>query len=392
MPKRKKQRSASRGRPKGVLLFLGLILCLGLIAGLLHNLPFTPEESLRPAYEENFSVDSKLRREITRIDDAIYDVLYEVGIPEKDLAFLSVKSMHENGHQWDYTDLRIRVPDRRGLWMLKEKIGERLDRLGPSVQYRLDQASACKWIFNIQTIGFPSHKVRLIYRAGEKVPTHKLPRIALIIDDLGYDKTIGRQLIELEIPLTLSVLPVAPFTRSIVNETRERGRELMLHLPMEPRHYPDLNPGPGALLTSMDAGEIKKIMDADFQRVPGAKGFNNHMGSLFTERWDKMRIVLSEAKRRGLFFVDSRTTNKTVALRTAREMGVPAARRNVFLDNDASPTAIKFQMERLLGIARQKGAAVGIGHPNRETLRALKEYLPKLKRDFTLVPVSDLVD
>ena len=104
-----------------------------------------------------------------------------------------------------------------------------------------------------------------------------------------------------------------------------------------------------------------------------------------------MAIVLSEIKKRNLFYIDSRTTSKTVAFELAKKMGVPVASRSVFLDNDLSPKATRFQMERLLGIARHTGRAIGIGHPNRATLKLLKDYLPKLKKEVNVVPVSDQV-
>ena len=105
-----------------------------------------------------------------------------------------------------------------------------------------------------------------------------------------------------------------------------------------------------------------------------------------------MAIVLSELKKRNLFYIDSRTSRETVAFELAKEMGVPVASRNVFLDNDLSPTAITFQMQRLLGMARHSGAAIGIGHPNLATLKLLKNYLPKLKTEVEVVPVSELVN
>ena len=115
------------------------------------------------------------------------------------------------------------------------------------------------------------------------------------------------------------------------------------------------------------------------------------MGSSFSERYDKMKIVLREIKKHDLFYVDSRTTNRTVAFKLAREMGIPAAEKSLFLDNDLSDEAIRYQLERLMGMARYSGEAVGIGHPHKEMLEILYEYLDKLKTDFRVVPVSELV-
>jgi len=166
---------------------------------------------------------------------------------------------------------------------------------------------------------------------------------------------------------------------------------LLLHLPMEPKGYPRLKPGPGALLIDMGTKEINKIIGASVKQIPGLRGVNHHMGSNFTERADKMSLVLTEIKKRKLFYVDSRTTIKTVAYNQAKKMGVPVAKKSVFLDHDLSSKAIKFQFERLLGMARYSGTAVGIGHPHKETLQILKEYLDRLKKEYNVVPVSELV-
>jgi len=124
--------------------------------------------------------------------------------------------------------------------------------------------------------------------------------------------------------------------------------------------------------------------------MPGVKGVNNHMGSYLTTRPDKMASVMAELKERGLFFIDSRTTTRTVAFQAAQKMGVPAASRAVFLDNDPHPKAQAFQLKRLIGIARQKGEAIGICHPHKESAEFLKRYERKLKSYVNLVKVSAL--
>ena len=215
--------------------------------------------------------------------------------------------------------------------------------------------------------------------------------VAIIIDDLGYDRDMAISFFQLDLPLTFSVLPMAPHTETIVQEANRRGRELMLHLPMEPKNYPSSNPGPGALLTNMDETEIRRTLEAHLSRVAGSRGVNHHMGSYFTERNDKMGIVLRELKKRNLFYIDSRTTKETVALEMAKKMGLPSARRHVFLDNDLSPKRIRFQMERLLGMARRSGAAIGIAHPHKETLQVLKEYQHRLENNVMVIPASELV-
>jgi polysaccharide deacetylase 2 family uncharacterized protein YibQ len=217
------------------------------------------------------------------------------------------------------------------------------------------------------------------------------PRIAIIIDDLGYDKSLAREFTDLDLPLTLSILPFTPYTRSIAHRAKREGREIMLHLPMEPRSYPRINPGDGVLLVSMERDTILEVLDRNLDEIPFVAGVNNHMGSRFTENKEKMMVVLGELKRRGLYFVDSKTSRCSVAFDIAKQMEVRAARRDIFLDNDLSEGALRIQMDRLLNLARHKGHAIGIGHPHKETLWFLTKLQLSLKKEAEVVPVSSLV-
>jgi polysaccharide deacetylase 2 family uncharacterized protein YibQ len=134
------------------------------------------------------------------------------------------------------------------------------------------------------------------------------------------------------------------------------------------------------------------VLDRNLSQIPFAAGVNNHMGSRFTESGEKMMIVLGELKRRGLYFIDSRTTANTVAYRVAKKMALRTASRDIFLDNALSESALRIQMERLLSLSRHKGWAIGIGHPHRQTLKLLKRYQATLNNEIEIVPVSSLVN
>jgi len=218
------------------------------------------------------------------------------------------------------------------------------------------------------------------------------PKVAIIIDDLGYDASLAEGFMRLDLPLTLSILPFAPYTHSIAHRAREGGREVMLHLPMEPRTYPSINPGDGVLLVSMERAAILEVLDRDLGEIPFVEGVNNHMGSRFTEDREKMMVVLGELRRRGLYFVDSKTSRMSVAFDLARQMKIRTARRDVFLDNDLSEGTLKIQMDRLLTVARHKGHAIGIGHPHKETLWFLRRFQVGLEKEVEVVPVSCLVN
>jgi hypothetical protein len=216
-------------------------------------------------------------------------------------------------------------------------------------------------------------------------------RIALVIDDLGRTVDDLGPLAELGIPITYAVLPYEEQTPQVVAELRRRRAEVLLHLPMEPKNGQD--PGPGALRLGMEEGELRDLTLDALRAVPGIVGVNNHMGSGLTEDQGSMDAILGVLAARGLFFLDSRTSAQSVGYRTAIRLGIPSAERQVFLDGDPSPEAIEAQFQRLLDVARTRGAAVAIGHPHPETLAALAAAVPRAKElGYEFVPVSYLLD
>jgi polysaccharide deacetylase 2 family uncharacterized protein YibQ len=218
--------------------------------------------------------------------------------------------------------------------------------------------------------------------------------VAIIIDDVGYNGELDRGAADLPFPLTFSVLPGLDSSAASAALLRAAGCEIMLHLPMEPERYPEKNPGPGALFTFMTPEEMRQTIRDDILSVPGARGVNNHMGSLFTVREDLLRVVFQELRRHGLFFIDSRTTTATAAQRVARRLGVRTGRRSVFLDNSQNPSAITTQLELLFETASRERSAVGIGHYRETTLKVLATEVPRLCRlhpQVELVFASDVV-
>ncbi|MBW1955393.1 MAG: divergent polysaccharide deacetylase family protein [Deltaproteobacteria bacterium] len=222
-----------------------------------------------------------------------------------------------------------------------------------------------------------------------KVPPRKRPpHIAIIIDDLGYDRQRAQAFIDLGFPLTFSLLPHSPFERTIAETAAATHNEVMLHIPMEPVEYPRMDPGPGALLVDMTPENFVRQLVEDLETLPNVKGVNNHMGSALTSDYDKMIMLFTVLKERGLFFVDSRTTSKSAAGQAARAIGLDFTRRDVFLDHVPQAKSIEKQLDRLLAYARRHGTAVGIAHPNRVTYRVLRDRLPGLAEQAVLVPVS----
>jgi len=217
------------------------------------------------------------------------------------------------------------------------------------------------------------------------------PRIAIIIDDIGDNLHYGLHAVRLPGAVTCAFLPHTPYARQLAVSAHKRNKEVMLHLPMESED--GRAPGPGALTLNMTQAEFTRTFQADLASIPYVSGVNNHMGSLITRHPGHMAWLMEAINRHGgLFFVDSRTTEATVAQRVAQESGVPNLRRNVFLDNDQRPEAIARQFSHLLALARRRGSAVAIGHPHPATLRFLQQRLPQLRDEgIQLVSVSQLI-
>ncbi len=236
---------------------------------------------------------------------------------------------------------------------------------------------------------YPETEMPVRQRPGK--PDSLLPKIAIIIDDIGYDLEITKKFLRLDAPITFSVLPQSPQGNQIIEKLEAEGAEIMLHMPMEPNEYPRVNPGPGAIYTFMSPQRMVGLLNRHLEAYPMVRGVNNHMGSKMTAFPACMYTIISVLKKRHLFFVDSVTTPKSICRSTARSLQIPFAERDVFLDHMLDVRSIRRQMDRLVQLAWRHGEAIGIGHPHSETLRVLREALPGLKRELHVVPASQLV-
>lgn len=216
------------------------------------------------------------------------------------------------------------------------------------------------------------------------------PKIAIIIDDIGYDKKTALALCQLNPDITFSVLPFAPFGRYLSQKLHAKGSQLMLHLPMEPVDYPHINPGPGAILSDMSADVLLDQLRKNIKEVPYVVGVNNHMGSRLTTHSDQMNQIFTILKKENLFFVDSRTASASQGRASARLLKLRFAQRDVFLDNVQDTAYITGQFKELVDMAKKHGSAIGIGHPYKATLEALSKELPKLNGRVEIVRASAL--
>lgn len=235
-------------------------------------------------------------------------------------------------------------------------------------------------------------RLKLIFQPPTPVEVAQRSRIAIIIDDLGPSLTTLRQFLDLGLPLTPSILPGSDRAGAAAELLRKAGHEYLIHVPMEPRSYPQTNPGADALLLQHSEDDIRRWMQHYRDQVPGAVGMNNHMGSRFTEYAEPMQIVLDELKRQDLFFVDSVTISSSVAFAEARRMGLKTAARDIFLDNEEDVDYIRRQLHKMAQLAKKQPEVIAIAHPYPETLEALrleKDWLLSQPIDF--VPASRLV-
>ncbi|WP_130470273.1 divergent polysaccharide deacetylase family protein [Candidatus Magnetaquicoccus inordinatus] len=205
-----------------------------------------------------------------------------------------------------------------------------------------------------------------------------LGTLAIIIDDLGYDWPHSKAITELPADITLAILPKVPFTREVARLGKKLGKEMLLHQPMEPLRYPHTSPGPGAMLLQMDTQRQQAILRENLAQLPEVVGINNHMGSRLTEQAVAMDSAMQVLLEKQLFFIDSRTSDNSVAADRALAQQVPTAVRDIFLDNTAEEGAILRQLHRLERLALSHGEAIGIGHPYRATVAALQQWLPTL--------------
>jgi len=240
----------------------------------------------------------------------------------------------------------------------------------------MKSALACLGLFTFLVLG-PAHAEQ--------------PRVAIIIDDLGYELEAGRRAIALPGPLAYAVLPGTPRGRLLAEAAHESGKEVLLHLPLQSVDHRGA-PEPGGIMLDMTRNTLRTTFDDAIESVPHAIGVNTHRGSLVTRHPGHMRWLMDEIKGRDpLFFIDSFTTHESVALQVARESGVKAVKRDVFLDPDRSPDTVEHEFERMKAFAREHGQVVVIAHPYHHTLEFLERELPGLADEgFELVPISRL--
>lgn len=372
---------------------IGLLTFVFLLLGLWLAQDRRYEKTAVPAYEEERN--NRFGELVSEVDLIIYQSLRQLGVHASQVQFRKVIHRVQHNRQWDFTELEVTLPQEQTLASIHKLFAKNIEFLTGEVTLESSKNSGPDLELLIRVEGSLTHRLALFQgrrQASQKAEPTTVPKVAIVIDDLGYDGKLARKFLKIEGPLSFSVLPHGTFSKSIARRIYNAGQELLLHLPMEPTGYPGVNPGVGALMVEMTDVEIVQTLKENLDAFPYVKGVNNHMGSKFCQDERKLRPVMLELNTRGLFFLDSRTTSKTKAYTVAQELDVPSAERNVFLDNIQNPRAIRAQLSRLIELARLRGGAIGIAHPHEVTLEVLRQEIPKLsKKGVELVPVSQLV-
>lgn len=217
-------------------------------------------------------------------------------------------------------------------------------------------------------------------------------KLAVIIDDCGYDVDLVQRLVNLHAPFSFAIIPYRDYSSDSLHVVNGGGQVAMLHLPMEPMDASAMSEGKSTVLTSMDDKRIMQLTGEMIKSLPGISGVNNHQGSKATSDERTMRAVLKEIKRQGLFFVDSNTYAKSLGDKLAADMGVPTGRNNIFLDNSTNEDEIIKKIWQAAAIADKYGSAIAICHARPHTVNAWEQVMGEVKASgLQLVPVTEVL-
>jgi len=282
---------------------------------------------------------------------------------------------------------------------LEPELQKELQKRNASIVHKEEQESEDKNYYLWHVDGDEEQNLIILFSCYKKEISQRVfpteiakNKVAIIIDDMGYSLKAIRDLSSLNRPLTVSILPFTPLAQETARIAHQNGLEVMLHMPLESVSPEEDNEIEGLIHSRMSEEEIIQAVQTNLDHLPYIKGVNNHMGSKITANKELMGIILEQLKKRNLFFVDSLTTNRSIAYQAAQELGIPSASRQVFLDGETDEEYIKGKLIELFRLAQKKGKAIGICHPHEQTLRVLKEnfYLTE-KFNLETVFVSQLV-
>lgn len=345
------------------------------------------EKKMGTPYEE--ALGSPLEQRIKQVDHAIVSAFLTTGVQPGRIRIEEIESpalspdTTTSGYHYQRIVLHSEMPSAAFL----EKLDKELQHISGQVQL---ETQGNTWRIVIDAL--PTHELKFDFDAAQLAqPASGEGQLVIVMDDLGLSAKVARRLAALPLNITFSVLPRLPHSQDVARIAKETGHELMLHQPMQPVDS-SINPGPGALKPDMKASTINRIMAVNLMDVPGASGFNNHMGSLLTQDPKAMATVVDIARTKGLFILDSVTHAGSVLAATAKAAGVRVLRRDIFLDVVRNTESILFQLHKAEQMARSNGSATAICHPYPETLEALRLWSEARDPEVEIVAASRLLD
>jgi len=365
--------------------WIALALLVGLAAGFFLSRQFPAPPAAPPQNATLEEREDQLAQRSKLVDQALRNSLKAVRPDAAAPQVISTEERQQAGPRYSFQTLRLPQLDTHAL---HNHLVKELAALVPTA--KLTRLSSEAWDISID--GLPTHHLNLQALAPKPEPPVKTAkgRMAIVIDDMGEDVTLARGLANVGVPIAFSIWPDSGNREAVLKIAKAAGREILIHMPMQPKGYPKVNPGPHPLLVTMTADQIKATMHRAMTHIHGAIGLNNHMGSEFTESALGMRVALSAMREEGLFFLDSRTTAATVGVDEAKRLGLRTHQRDIFLDNELDVAAIVAQLRKTEILARERGHAIAIGHPHKETLEALRQWLKEKKPDVQVVTISSL--
>lgn len=287
---------------------------------------------------------------------------------------------------------KLKTPLRKsGLELLSHRMEQKRGR--GSYIFEIGTEKLTLYILKITGIRIPARsKVGAASRRRTKAPKKPSAKVAIVLDDWGYNMNNMELLNSIEIPLTISVLPNLTYSYRIAHaQNTRKNREVILHMPMEPESDA-IALERNTLLTSMKREEITDIFNTALKAVPHANGISNHMGSKATKDRRLMRIVMEGLKTKDLYFLDSLATPDTVCEEESKKTGVRFVKRDIFLDNLSDRDYISSQLDKLKKAAIRSGNAVGIGHDRELTLEVIKDLSEDPPKDIEFVLLLDLIE
>ncbi len=251
-------------------------------------------------------------------------------------------------------------------------------------------------VVKVQPAPNPSREVKITPVATKvvekvEIPAAPKPKIAFVIDDVGYNQRQAELLFSIDHPLTIAILPQLAHSKYFAEEGKKEGFDTILHQPLEPEN-PNVEPGPGLIKVDMSPEQIQEILEQNLATVPGVIGMNNHMGSRATRDKKIIDVLAQKLKEKNLFFLDSLTHSESIAHEVTVSLGVPTTKRDVFLDNEDVYEKVLERIKETADVAKQNGKAIAIGHIRKNTLDAIKESIPKLEAEgFEITTVKELL-